>query len=250
MSVSSCGPALSAKERLIIALDVATAADARKLVTLFGEEACFYKIGLQLFTAAGPDFVREIAGQGKRIFLDLKLHDIPNTVAAAVKSISGLGVELLTVHASGGPQMLAAAVAAAAEGRPDAQTALKILAVTLLTSMSEADLKQTGIPATVADHVLRMADLAAAAGCGGVVCSPQEVSQVRKRLREEMVIVAPGVRPAGGAQADHSRVASPGEAIRAGATQLVVGRPITAASDPRQALRAVLKEMEAALAGK
>lgn len=232
-------PRQSANDRrhsLIVALDVSSASAARNLVARIGDQAGMYKVGLQLFTAEGPDFVRELVGSGRRIFLDLKFHDIPTTVALAAKSASRLGVSMLTVHASGGSEMLRAAVEQAGE--------TAILAVTVLTSFSESDLYETGVPAALPDQVLRMASLGKEAGCRGVVCSPRETALVRRSLGEDLLIVNPGIRPAGAGLDDQERVATPAAAIAAGATHIVVGRPITQADDPAKAAEKIVLEMQ------
>lgn len=241
--IASSSAPVRAQDRLIVALDVPTARQARELAGQVGDAAGIYKVGLQLFTAEGPALVRDLVSSGKRVFLDLKLHDIPNTVVHAVKSAKELGVSMLTVHASGGPSMLKAA-ADAADGE------LLLLAVTVLTSMDENELSQVGVGGRVQDQVLRLAELARAAGCGGVVASPRESSLIRGRLGEGFAIVNPGVRPAGAELNDQRRVATPAEAIRAGATHIVVGRPITQAAHPAQAAAAIVREIEQAQAGK
>jgi orotidine-5'-phosphate decarboxylase len=225
---------------LIVALDVPNAIEARRLIQQLGDAVGFYKVGLQLFTAEGPAFVRELVGSGRRVFLDLKLHDIPNTVSKAVRSAVDLGAGMLTVHASGGPEMLRAAVDASA-GK------LSVLAVTVLTSLTDEDLQEVGVSGRVPDQVLRLASLARSAGCNGVVASPQEISLLRKSLGEGFAIVTPGVRPLGSDRNDQARIATPGEAISAGASHLVVGRPITHAASPRAAAEAVLAEIQQAL---
>jgi orotidine-5'-phosphate decarboxylase len=228
-----------ARDRLIMALDLATASAAKKIVGELGSEVSTFKVGMQLFTAAGPAFVRELVGEGRKVFLDLKFHDIPNTVAEAVRSASQLGVSMLTVHAAGGAKMLAAAAKAAAEMKP---TPL-VLAVTVLTSLTDADLKQTGVSGRALDHVLRLASLARANGCGGVVASPQEVREIRRELGEGFAVVTPGVRPQGASKGDQARVATPAEAIAAGASHVVVGRPIVGAADPKAAAQAILRDI-------
>ena len=227
------------RDSLIVALDVADSSSAREIVYELGDNVDFYKIGLQLFAAEGSALVRELVASGQRIFLDLKFHDIPNTVASAVRSAAALGVEMLTVHAAGGLPMLKAAVEAA---KGCAKPPL-ILAVTVLTSLSQDDLGSTGITAAIADHVLRLAALAKEAGCGGVVASPHEVAALRKALGSKMMIVVPGIRPAGSAAGDQVRTAGPAQAIQAGASYLVIGRPITEAADKNAALQAILKEI-------
>ena len=213
------------------------------LVRLLGESVGFYKVGKELFTAAGPAIVRELVGDGKKVFLDLKFHDIPNTVAGAVHSASSLGVSLLTVHASGGSKMLEAAARAAAESasRPT------ILAVTVLTSMTAEDVEEIGVSGSVESQVLRLAALALNAGCGGIVASAQEASRLRQSLGDAFTLVTPGIRPEGGMAADQARVVTPELAIRAGANYLVVGRPITAADHPKDAAKAILQQIERAL---
>ncbi len=233
----------SARERLIVALDVSNAREAQDLVRRIGDVAGLYKVGLQLFTAQGPAFVRELVDSGRKVFLDLKLHDIPNTVAHATRQAAELGVSMLTVHGSGGSAMLRAAADAAA-GR------LTLLAVTVLTSMTDGDLQQVGVAGRVLDQALRLAALARIAGFGGIVSSPREAAELRKALGEGFAIVTPGVRPAGAELNDQQRVATPGEAIAAGASHVVVGRPITHAADPAQAAKAILAEMERAQAAK
>jgi len=228
-----------ARERLIIALDVSSAAAAQKIVAAVGDSACLYKVGKQLFTAEGPAIVRDLVASGRRVFLDLKFHDIPNTVAAAVAEAAKLKVSMLTVHASGGSRMLKAATEAAAS--PPAKPL--VLAVTVLTSFRDADVQEVGFSGRVMDNVLRLAQLARANGCGGIVTSAKEAAEVRRELGAGFAIVTPGVRPAGSDVGDQARVATPAEAIAAGASHIVVGRPITAAADPAAAARAIVDEM-------
>ena len=227
------------RQRLIVALDVPSAAAAQKIVAAVGDSAFCYKVGMQLYTAEGPQLVRDLVASGRRVFLDLKYHDIPNTVAAAVTEAARLGVSMLTVHASGGGEMLRAATAAAAAVNP----ALTVLAVTVLTSLDDRDLDKLGIHGRVQDQVLRLAALAIASGCQGVVASAREASELRSELKDEFVIVTPGVRPAGAKWGDQARVVTPAEAIAAGATHIVVGRPITEAADPGSEARAILSQM-------
>lgn len=234
--------AMTPRERLIVALDVSTAAQARKIVHAVGGLVSTFKVGKQLFTAEGPQLVRELVGAGHKVFLDLKFHDIPNTVAAAVKSAMALNVSMLTVHASGGAKMLRAA----AEAAGSAKHPPLLLAVTVLTSLGDQDLQEIGVSGRAADQVLRLAALARDNGCRGVVASPQEVKQLRTMLGTGFAIVTPGVRPAGSDAGDQARVATPAEAIRNGASHLVVGRPITEARDPAKAVEAILKEIGAA----
>ena len=233
---------MTPRERLIVALDVSTAAEAQKLVRAVGDAVTTFKVGKQLFTAEGPALVRELVGFGKKVFLDLKFHDIPNTVASAVRSAAALNVAMLTVHASGGAKMLRAA----ADAAKSAKNPPLVLAVTVLTSLGDEDLQEIGIAGGAANQVLRLAELARNNGCLGVVASPQEVKQLRAMLGTGFAIVTPGVRPTGSDAGDQARIATPAEAIRNGATHLVVGRPITEAKDPAQAAGAILKEIEAA----
>ncbi|MGO9306297.1 MAG: orotidine-5'-phosphate decarboxylase [Candidatus Korobacteraceae bacterium] len=231
-----------AEDRLIVALDVPSAAKARLIVQSIGDAATTYKVGKQLFTAEGPTVVRDLVSSGRKVFLDLKFHDIPNTVAGAVRSAAELGVTMLTVHASGGSKMLKAAVEAAA------QSAAKptVLAVTVLTSLSDADLQEIGVSGTVLRQVLRLGALARNAGCGGLVASAREASELRRELGEGFAIVTPGVRPAGSAAGDQARVVTPRDAIAAGATHLVIGRPILESAYPPKAVADILAEIEMA----
>jgi len=231
---------ISAKERLIVALDVPNTASAQKIVQQIGDAACFYKIGLQLFSAEGPQLVRDLHASGKRIFLDLKFHDIPNTVAGAVKSAIDLGCSMLTVHASGGRKMLQAAVDAAAS----APKPITLLAVTVLTSMADDDMAEIGMPVGAWDHAVVLGKLAKHYGCGGVVASPQEVQELRSILGPEISIVTPGIRPSGSNPGDQARIATPQDAIRHGADYLVVGRPITQSKDPAMATKSIVQEIE------
>jgi orotidine-5'-phosphate decarboxylase len=229
------------RQRLIVALDVPSAAAAHKIVAAVGDSAFCYKVGMQLYTAEGPQLVRDLVTSGRRVFLDLKYHDIPNTVAAAVTEAARLGVSMLTVHASGGGRMLRAATAAAAA----VDSSLMVLAVTVLTSLDDQDLDNLGVHGRVQDQVLRLAALAVASGCQGIVASAREASELRSELAEEFTIVTPGVRPAGVQHGDQARVVTPAEAIAAGATHIVVGRPITEAADPGSAARVILSEISA-----
>ena len=226
------------RERLIVALDVSTAAAARQIVAAVGDSAFTYKVGMQLYTAVGPDVVRDLLASGRRVFLDLKYHDIPNTVAGAVKEATELGVSMLTVHGSGGGRMLRAAVEAASH-----HPATMVLAVTVLTSMGEEDLSKLGVRGSVADQVMRIAALALANGCRGVVASAHEASVLRTEFGDDFAIVTPGVRPAGSGHGDQVRVVTPSEAMASGASHIVVGRPITEAADPAAEARAILGQM-------
>ncbi len=229
------------RQRLIVALDVSNVAAARKIVAAVGDSALAYKVGMQLYTAEGPAIVRELVGSGLRVFLDLKYHDIPNTVGAAVREAAQLGVSMLTVHATGGGKMLRAAVEAAQKSNP----APLVLAVTVLTSLDDEDLGTLGVRGGVQDQVLRLAALALANGCQGVVASAQECAALREEFGNDLVIVTPGVRPAGSVHDDQARVVTPAEAIAAGATYIVVGRPITEARDPAAEARAILGQLAA-----
>ncbi len=229
------------RQRLIVALDVSTAVAARKIVAAVGDSALAYKVGMQLYTAEGPAVVRELVGSGRRVFLDLKYHDIPNTVGAAVHEAAGLGVSMLTVHASGGGKMLRAAVEAGQKANPD----MVILAVTVLTSLGEPDLGMLGLRGAVVDQVLRLGALALSNGCKGLVASARECPALRHEFGHEFAIVTPGVRPAGSGHDDQARVVTPAEAIAAGATHIVVGRPITDAGDPAAEARAILGQLAA-----
>jgi orotidine-5'-phosphate decarboxylase len=203
-----------------------------------GDSALTYKVGMQLYTAEGPQVVRDLVASGRRVFLDLKYHDIPSTVGAAVKEASRLGVAMLTVHAAGGGKMLRAAVEAGEE-RPG----VMVLAVTVLTSLDAYDLEKIGVRGTVEDTVVRLATIAIANGCHGVVSSAREASTLRAELGERFAIVTPGVRPAGSEVRDQVRVVTPAEAIASGASHIVVGRPITEAADPAVEARAILGQI-------
>jgi orotidine-5'-phosphate decarboxylase len=227
---------LPSRERLIVALDVPTAAEAQKIVADLGEAVTTYKVGMQLYTAEGPRVVRDLIASGHKVFLDLKYHDIPNTVSTAVREAAQLGVSMLTVHGAGGTKMLRAAVDAARDTNPS----LQVLAVTVLTSMAELDMNEIGIQGQVMDQVARLASIALDAGCAGVVSSAHEVKALRAKLGSEFLAVTPGVRPAGAAHGDQARVVTPAEAIAAGATHIVVGRPITAANNPRHEAESIL----------
>jgi orotidine-5'-phosphate decarboxylase len=231
------------RQNLIVALDVSSAAAAQKIVAAVGDSALTYKVGMQLFTAEGPSVVRDLIASGRRVFLDLKYHDIPTTVAAAVREAANLGVGMLTVHAGGGAKMLRAAADAARSVNPS----LMVLGVTVLTSMDEQDLDKVGVQGGVVQQVLRLAELAIKNGCQGVVASALEASELRAKLGAHFLIVTPGVRPAGKDHGDQSRVVTPAEAIAAGATYIVVGRPITAAANPAEETRSILEQMNLAV---
>jgi|SRR5882724_7490524 len=234
------------QNKLIVALDVQTADEARRLVASLRGIAGMFKIGSQLFTSAGPDFVRELVNAGERIFLDLKFHDIPNTVAAAGVEATRLGVSIFNVHASGGSTMMQRTLAAVAECAAREGLALPaVIGVTVLTSSRDASLKEIGVPEKADVMVARLAKLAAQNGLDGVVASAREVSLVREVVTKPgFIIVTPGVRPEGAGNDDQARVMSPREAIAAGADYLVVGRPIIAATDPGRAAQQIIDEMQ------
>jgi len=218
------------------ALDVPTVAGALELARRIGPSVGGLKLGLEFFCGAGPQGVKAVAALGRPIFLDLKLHDIPNTVASAIRALNPLGVSLVNVHAGGGAAMMRAAADAAREAgehRP------KVLAVTVLTSLDAADLGAMGISASPADQVVRLASLARESGLDGVVCSAGEIAAVRAACGPDFLIVVPGIRPAGSDAGDQKRMATPAQALASGADMLVIGRPITAAGDPAQAAREI-----------
>lgn len=231
------------RQRLIVALDVPDAASAAALVDRLEGTCSWFKVGLELFVASGPAALEPLLNRGHSVFLDLKLHDIPNTVAGAVRSASALGVRMMTVHAAGGPAMLAAA-RGALEGVANPP---ELLAVTVLTSMDQAQVSAIGLTRTPAEQVELLARMGLAAGIRGFVCSPQEVANLRALTGPEGVLVVPGIRPAGADTGDQKRIATPAEALRMGANYLVVGRPITQALDPAKVAAAILDEMAAVL---
>lgn len=207
-----------------------------------GDAVDVLKVGLELFVEAGPAVVRDVARLGKPIFLDLKLHDIPETVHRAVKRACDLGVSYLTIHTGGGPRMLSAAVEAVAQS----SSSLTLLGVTVLTSLDAAEVTALGIPRSPAEHAMHLAGLGHAAGLRGFVCSPHEVASLRQMLGPDAVLVTPGVRPAGAEAGDQKRVATPAATVRAGSSMLVVGRPIRDAANPAEAAQAIRREMLAA----
>jgi orotidine-5'-phosphate decarboxylase len=227
---------------IIVALDVESAAEARALVARLGGSVGFYKVGMELYAAAGMDFVRELLGQGKDVFLDLKFYDIPETVKRAVAQAARTGVRFLTVHAVG------SVMRAAVEGR--AASGLKLLAVTVLTSFGREDLDDLGHACEVSDLVARRARQAMEAGMDGIVASPLEAESLRRIVGPDAILVMPGIRSAGAAQGDQKRVATPAEALRAGADYLVMGRQITRAPDPAAELARVLEEIAGACASR
>ena len=220
---------------LIIALDVETVAEARVLVSTLGPSVGFYKVGLELYTAAGMDLVRELKAQGYRVFLDLKLYDIGETVKRAVSQVAKAGVDFLTVHAY--PQVMAAAAAGAGS------SGLTILGVTVLTSFDETDLRKMGYHCSVSELVATRVKQAVEAGIGGIVCSPREVAAVREIAGPRATLVTPGVRSAGAAAGDQKRVATPAEALANGANYLVIGRQVTRSQDPRAEVEKILSEI-------
>lgn len=238
-TVHAADPIETARRRLIVALDVPDSKSAMRLVAELEGTCTWFKVGLELFIASGPAVLEPIVSRGHNIFLDLKLHDIPNTVAGAVRSAAGLGVRMLTIHAGGGPAMLAAAKnALSGVANPP-----ELLAVTVLTSMDPPQLQGVGIDRAPSAQVELLAKMGREAGIRGFVCSAQEVAAVRTLTGPEGVLVVPGIRPAGAAIGDQKRVAGPAEALRQGASYLVVGRPITQAQNPAEAANAILEEM-------
>jgi orotidine-5'-phosphate decarboxylase len=231
---------MTPKQRLIVALDVPDARSAEALADALTGHVGMFKVGSQLFTAAGPELVRGLVARGASVFLDLKYHDIPNTVASAVAAAGGLGVALLDVHALGGLEMMRAAVKARAA------SATRLLAITVLTSHDEDSLARLGLPGGIPASVRRLALLAREAGMDGVVASPQEVALIREACGPDFLIVTPGIRPSGADLGDQARPATPAAAVRAGSSYLVVGRPITESPNPAAAARAIVAEMTAA----
>lgn len=238
---------MDARDRLITALDFPTFDRAKALVEELGDAVTFYKVGMELFYGAGPDIIRYLKDKDKKVFLDLKLQDIPNTVAHSLAVLTRLGADIMNVHAVGGPKMMAegmkAVKAAAAElGRP----APKLIAVTVLTSMDEAQWKPLNYAKPIGEEVLDLAALTKESGLDGVVASPREAAGIREKCGKDFLIVTPGVRPAWAATNDQSRIATPAAAIGNGSTHLVVGRPITQAENKQEAVRKILEEMEGA----
>lgn len=230
---------MTPRDRLIVGLDVPTVREAEKIVDTLGNEILFYKIGYQLAFAGGLEFARELAQSGRKIFLDMKLLDIDNTVASAVENIAKMGMSMLTLHAY--PKAMRAAVAAA-KGSD-----LCLLGVTVLTSMDEQDLVDAGYEYDPHTLVLKRAEQARIAGMGGIVCSAEEASAVRKVIGPDMALVTPGIRPFGADKGDQKRVMTPADALKAGSSHLVVARPIVKAADPKAAAQAILAEMASAL---
>ena len=224
-----------ATDKIIVALDVPTKKAALDLVAELGKQISFFKIGLQLFTAAGPDIVRKVLATGAKVFLDLKLYDIPNTVAHAVESAAKLGVHMLTIHLSGGEAMVKAAIAARS-GQ------LSILGVTVLTSFDETAIRALGIASTIEEQVSRLAKMGVAAGVDGLVVSPVDIEVLRPQF-SEIQLVVPGIRPAWSETGDQKRIMTPREALEAGANYLVIGRPIIGHKNPRGAVKKILEEI-------
>ena len=232
------------KDKLIIALDVETPSQALDLVKQLHSVAGMFKVGSQLFTAAGPQIVRDIIAHDSKVFLDLKFHDIPHQVAGAARSAAELGVSLFTIHASGGSEMMRRAVDSVNEVAAKIGMRSAVLAISVLTSIDETILAEIGLTSTPAESVLRLVRLAEAAGVDGVVASPQEIETIRKTVSNpEFLVVTPGIRPTINEPGDQKRVATPSAAITAGASYLVVGRPITSAADPLAAAEKILDEM-------
>lgn len=230
---------MKTEHEIIVALDVPSAVEAKAAIAEIGDAVSFYKVGLELFIADGPAVLDILKQADKRIFLDLKLHDIPRTVERAVGSCMKFGVELLTLHATGSQAM----IAAAAQAVRAAGSSTKLLAVTVLTSMDESDLRLLGVGRTMPEQVSALGTMAIEAGAHGLVCSPQEVRVLREKLGAEPWLITPGVRPAGGDLGDQKRVATPEQAIRDGSTHLVIGRPIMGAKDKRAAALAIREAM-------
>jgi len=231
---------IKASEKLIVALDLRSLAEAKEMVKKLSPDVRIFKVGMGLFTLCGPDAVALVHDSGAKVFLDLKFHDIPNTVAHAVRSAAKLGVFMMNIHALGGSEMMMRAVEAARESekRP------KLLGVTVLTSMDQSSIGEVGINMKIEDEVVTLARLGKDSGLDGVVASPGETNLIRKNLGKDFIIVTPGIRPAGAEKDDQKRVMTPADAVRAGADYIVVGRPITETKDPLAAAKKIIKEME------
>ena len=228
-------PKIDPRDRLIVALDVPDLASAEAMVSRLGDSVTFYKVGMELTYSGGLSFVRRLADAGKKVFLDLKLHDIPNTVEKATAQVADLGATFLTVHAF--PQTMKAAVKGRGAG------SLKILAVTVMTSYDDADLVEAGYALGVRDLVERRARQAHALGVDGLILSPEEVSAMRALLGPDITLITPGIRPSGSAAGDQKRIMTPANAIEAGADYLVIGRPVTQADDPKASAEAIIAEI-------
>ena len=234
-----------ADDRLIVALDVSTMDAMKEIVTSLGDAVSFYKVGMELFYAEGEQTVRFLQEHNKQVFLDLKLHDIPNTVAHGVSSLTRLGANLITMHGQGGPVMMKAAVQAARETAEQLGVErAKLLAITVLTSFDDEAWTSTGGQLPISDQVIRLAKLAKECGMDGVVCSALEAKMIREACGDDFLIVTPGIRPSFAATNDQKRIATPASALQDGASRLVIGRPITQAENPREAVRLIIEEME------
>lgn len=234
------------RDKLIVALDLPDAEEALSLARTLSGQAGWVKVGMTLLYSAGPDIIRELRSMGFKVFVDLKLHDIPHQVEGACKTLTRAGANMITVHASGGRAMLEAAVKATAAAADKFKAPRPfVVAVTVLTSLDDASLAEVGVSRTSAEQVESLALLAREAGCDGVVCSPLEAEAVRSVIGADALIVTPGIRPEGDAAGDQVRVATPSAALAAGASHLVIGRPVTGAPDPVGAARSILKEMSA-----
>ncbi len=233
------------KEKIIIALDVKNQSEARKILESL-PEARIFKVGLELFTAEGPAMIELVRNYGRQVFLDLKLHDIPNTVAGAVRAALRPGVSMLTLHTSGGKEMMSRAIESAREESEKSNLDLPLLlGVTVLTSLKDKDLEEIGFSSGSQAQVLRLARLAWQAGLKGVVCSPQEIELLRTELGPELKIITPGIRPAWAEAQDQKRIMTPAEALIKGADYMVIGRPITQAVSPAEAFARIVEELEA-----
>lgn len=233
--------------RIIIALDVQTKEEALSLVKALPEAETF-KVGLTLFASQGPSLLKEIQGHDKNIFLDLKLHDIPHQIAGAVRAGIGLGISMMTVHASGGREMMTlASETAEKESRQSGQNKPHLLAVTVLTSLKGEQLREVGIDEQVSRQVLRLAKLAKESGMDGVVCSPQEIDIIREEFGQDLLVVTPGIRPSGSEAQDQKRILTPGEALKKGVDYMVIGRPVIQADSPPDAFRRIVEELNRAV---
>ena len=228
------------RERLIVALDYSDMDSALALVDQLGEAVEFYKVGMQLYYSVGNTVIEELAKRNKKIFLDLKLYDIPNTVAGAIQSLANPNIHFLTIHGLGGLAMMKAAVAAKEKYE---LTHLNILAVTVLTSIDEEESERLDWPGQVSDYALTLASLAKDAGVNGIICSPEEITRIKEKCGKDFYVVTPGIRPAGADVGDQSRIATPAKAMKAGSDYLVVGRPITQAKNPKEAAIQIVEEM-------
>jgi len=238
---------MAAKDKIIFALDVANTDEAAKWVSVLKGRVGFFKIGLELFTATGPDIVGLVKEAGIKVFLDLKFHDIPNTVAGAVRSAVRLGVDMMTLHLSGGKAMIAAGVEAAREESANLGiTRPKIIGVSVLTSLGDSDMKELGFRANAVEQVMSLLDVALKSGADGMVCSAADLDRIKPLALKGFTIITPGIRPAGVDKGDQSRIATPASAIKAGSSLLVIGRPISAAADPVKAVELIATEIETA----